>query len=113
MDSVGLNVSPVSPAHLAEGMFVEERSSDSFPVRTVSPLSSRVSFDAVVSSHHEALMLLAVSSVGEVGAAGVGAGTLGFPWHPYLLGKGKPGSSPGLLCISVSIVSHGIHTAIN
>lgn len=81
VNSVGFNVSAVLPANLAEGMFVKERSSDSFPVRTVSFLCPWIAFDAVVSSHYEALMFLTVASVGEVGATRIGAGVLGLSWH--------------------------------
>ena len=61
MDCVGLDVSSVPSAHLAEWMLVEERSPDPFPVRAVSSLCFRIAFDAVVASHHETLMLLAVA----------------------------------------------------
>lgn len=61
MNRVGLDVPSVPPAHLAEWMLVEERSPDSFPVRAVSSLCSWISFDTVVASHHEVLMLLAVA----------------------------------------------------
>ena len=61
MDGVGLDVSSVPPAHLAEGMLVKERSPDPLPVRAVSSLCSWIAFDAVVASHREALMLIAVA----------------------------------------------------
>lgn len=61
MDRVGLDVPSVSPAHLVEVMLVKECSPDSFPVRAISSLCSWFFFDAVVASHHEALMFLAVA----------------------------------------------------
>ena len=81
MDSIRLDVFAVSSAHLAEWMLVKKSSPDSLPFRSVSSLRSWISLDAVVASHHEALMLLAVSSVGQVGAAWIGAGVLWFSWH--------------------------------
>ena len=68
MNSVSLDISSVPSAHLAEGMLVKERSPNPFPVRAVSSLCSLVPFYAVVASHHEALMFLAVVCVCEVGA---------------------------------------------
>ena len=61
MNRVGLDVPSVPPAHLAEGMLVKERSPDSLPLWSVSSFCSWIAFDAVVASHHEALMLLAVA----------------------------------------------------
>ena len=82
VDRVCLDVPSVPPAHLAEGMLVEERSPDPFPVRAVSSLCSRIALDAIVASHHETLMFLTVACECEVGAAWIGAGVLGVSWHP-------------------------------
>ena len=90
MYRVRLDVSSVPPAHLAEGMLVKESSPDSLPVRSVSSLCSWVSLDAVVAPHHEALMILAVACVCEVGAAWVGTGELGFSRHPSSINEGNP-----------------------
>lgn len=90
MDGIRLDVSSIPPAHLAEGMLVEERSPDSLPVRAVSSLCSWVSFGTVVASHHEALMLLTVACVCEVGAARIGAGVLGFSRHPSSINEENP-----------------------
>lgn len=82
MDRVGFDVSAVSSAHLAEGMLVKKSSPAFLPFRFVSSLCSWITFDAVVASHHEALMLLAVACVCKVGATWIGAGVLGFSRHP-------------------------------
>ena len=90
MNRVSLDVPSVPSAHLAEGMFVEESSPDPFPVRAISSLCSRIALDAIVASHHEALMLLAVACVCQVWAARVGAGVLGFSWHPSSINEENP-----------------------
>ena len=90
MNRVSLDVPSVPPAHLAEGMLVEERSPDPFPVRAISSLCSRIALDAIVASHHETLMFLTVACECEVGAAWVGAGVLGFSRHPSSINEENP-----------------------
>lgn len=83
--------------HLTERMRRSVAVTDSFPCSAVFLIYVRGTFILVVLPAGDCFVLLAVLSIREVRAAGVGTGALGFSWHRFTsLGHKKSPAGEGL-----------------
>jgi len=82
---------------LAEWVRLDEFISHALPCTTISLVGFRLALIMVVMMIHFLLMLCTVKAVSQLGAAGMLARALGFPWHGFTSVSGHEKSPGGLL----------------